>query len=295
MRIQKAIFSCSEPPAYSSYWNTQSRLYSEGLGIEPVCLLFGKKENTDMLEDYGTVIEREIQPGLPWALQMTLAKFEYTRNEPDTTWITGDMDLLPLSKAHFTSNLEEVPDNYYLCLNHDGISNPRIGCADGFTRLGSERHGKDGRFIGVDIPAHYHVARGAIFESLYFKNMTLLETVKMIVDSDRFGMGVMSDWDKKLKLGKDEYWYYWVAEENYTSFTLYNAIKAGLQTYRGFSYHNTNQRIFAWDKNKEDYIYSPDAVRAKNIVDAHCSQIRPYALQKDAFERIIRLSGLIEI
>jgi hypothetical protein len=41
MKIQKAIFSSSEE--YSDFWDTQLRVFKEALGIEPVCLLFGKK------------------------------------------------------------------------------------------------------------------------------------------------------------------------------------------------------------------------------------------------------------
>ena len=42
MKIDKVIFSTSDQ--YSPFWNIQSKIYKEALGIEPVCLLFGKKE-----------------------------------------------------------------------------------------------------------------------------------------------------------------------------------------------------------------------------------------------------------
>jgi hypothetical protein len=99
MKIQKAIFSVTEPPNYSSYWNIQSKLYKEGLGIEPVCLLFVKKSNTYMTEEYGKIIEMPIIEDIPWVIQMTMSKFYHTTTESETTWIIGDMDLLPLQKC----------------------------------------------------------------------------------------------------------------------------------------------------------------------------------------------------
>lgn len=291
MKIDKVIFSCSEPPAYSSYWNTQSRLYREGLGIEPICLLHGKKDKTDMREDFGRVIEMETIPGLPWAVQMVWSKFDFTRTEPETTWMIGDIDLLPLSSRHFTENIASVPDDWYLNLNAGGISIPRMGRPDGFLSCGSERHGKDGGFIGSDLPAHYHVSKGKNFERLYFAGKTFQQTVEHIVHSGRYGMGILNNYPVTEK-ENNPYWYYWVAEENYTSEVLWNAIKAGQINYHGFHYCNANERLWTWDKTRNDYVYDPGRVASRAIVDIHCCAVRPYALQAEALERIIALTGL---
>lgn len=290
MKIDKIVFSCSEPPAYSSFWNRQSWLWKTKLGIEPICLLYGKRSQTDMSEEHGRVIEMQTIEGLPWSFQMVWSKFDFTRSEPDTTWIIGDVDLLPLQRRHFTDRIVAIPDNAYACLNAAGISNPRIGMDDGFERLGSERHGKDGGFIGSDIPAHYHVAKGALFERLYFDGRTFEESVRELVESNRWGMGVLNNYgDEKRRT--DPYWYYWCGEENFTSYTLWNAMRAGEVAYYPVTYHNTIERILAWDKERADYRYDSALVRAGRVVDIHCCQARPYAVQAEALERIIALSG----
>ena len=69
MKIDKVIFSTSEE--YSKFWNIQSKIYKEVLDIEPICILYGEKKNTDMTEEYGKVIERDFDPTLPKVLQIT--------------------------------------------------------------------------------------------------------------------------------------------------------------------------------------------------------------------------------
>jgi hypothetical protein len=290
MTIQKIVFSCSEPPAYSSYWNMQSRLWRT-IGIEPVCLLYGKRANTDMTEDHGTVIEMPTLPDLPWSLQMVWSKFNHTRSEPDTTWVIGDIDLLPLQRKHFTDRIAGIPETDYACLNGAGISAPRIGMVDGFEKRGSERHGKDRGFIGADIPAHYHVAKGYQFERLYFAGRSFEESVRGIVESDRYGLGPMNDYPLEKRTA-EPYWWYWCAEEGYTSYTLWNAMRAGKVTYHSVTYNNTTERISGWDKHRNDYPYKPDDLRAGKIVDIHCHAMRPYATQAEQLERILELSGL---
>jgi len=294
MKIQKAIFSVSEPPAYSSYWNMQSQLYKEGLGIEPICLLFGKKANTDMSEEFGKVIEMETIVNLPWLVQMTWSKFDFTRTEPETTWIVGDIDLLPLNRSHFVDNISGVPDDYYLNLNSEAIALSRTGRSDGFLTIGSERHGKDGGFTGCDLPAHYHVAKGKFFEQLYFPGRSFYETVNHLVTSRRYGFGAIHyNWPEE-KRKNDPYNWYWCAEENYTSELLWNAIKSGRIKYKGFGYCNQSERINStWNTDRMDYDYNPLRVSDKKIVDIHCHAVRPYYRQAAALEKIIKLSGLL--
>ena len=292
MKIDKVIFSVSEPPAYSSYWNIQSKLYKKALGIEPICLLFGKKSNTDMSEEYGKVIEREIIPDLPWVPQMTWSKFDYCRHEPDTTWMVGDIDLLPLSKHHFTTNIAHISDDDYAHLNAAGISAPRVGITDGFLKLGSECHGKAGGFIGSDLPGHYHVAKGRTFQKLYGQGMTFEETVRHIVDSDRYGMGVMCNYGKECKQTQS-YWYYWLAEENYSSELLWNAIESKNIKYHGLTYHNELNRVWKWNKESQNYQYDPNLAKKGHYVDIHCCQVRPYGLQANALEQLLNYTGML--
>ena len=70
---------------------------SGGLGIEPICLLWGRKENTNMHEKYGKIREMEFIPYIPKVIQITWSKFHFVREEPETTWLIGDIDQIALT------------------------------------------------------------------------------------------------------------------------------------------------------------------------------------------------------
>jgi hypothetical protein len=288
VKIDKVLFSCSASADYSPFWNLQARIYKEHFNIEPVCLLYGRKADTAMEEKHGRIIEVEADPSLPWALQLVWSKFDFPLCEPETTWLIGDIDLLPLQTAHFVDKLAGLPDDAYVHLNSGGISQPRLGCMDGFVRIGSMRHIKDtGVNGGADLPGHYHVAKGKAF-SLLTQGRQFLDQIRHIVESDRYGMGVMGNWAKE-KRQSDSYWYYWCAEENYSSELIWNAIKAGQINFIPIYYNNTNgtDRINR-DAFTSDYAYSADKASNRHYVDIHCA--RPYARQHDQLARILKLA-----
>lgn len=298
MKIDKILFSCSEPPEYSQFWNVQSRAWSK-MGIEPVCLLYGKKANTDMSTDHGQIIEVEPYPDLPWSLQMTWQKFDMPRHEPDTTWIIGDIDLVPLQTHHFTTLIADIPDTAYVHLNAGGISQPRIGIHDGFLRDGSQRHAKDRGVCGggADLPGHYHVAKGHMF-NMYVRHMfstfaqgrSFQDQIRYLM-SGRYGMGPMDN-RPTSDAQSNPYWHFWCAEENFTSEVIFEAIRHGLD-FRPIYYNNNNatDRIHRDVWTGTDYVYDVGRAVARGYVDVHCA--RPFAKQADALNRLMGLTRMV--
>ena len=312
MKIQKIIFSCSE--AYSPFWNIQSKLWNS-MGVEPVCLLYsgpddwnraGSISKTDMSEDFGHVIEMSTIAGktasgngcedpsnnIPWNVQMNWSKFNHAASEPDVTWITGDIDLIPLQKAHFTTQLDNVPDTAYVHLNAGGISGPRLGIREGFSVYGSQRRGLDTGAPGADLPAHYHVAKGRMFER-YTKNLPFEDQVKILMNG-RYGLGPVGGSVPEDQRISNAYWYYWCAEENYTSYVLEGDIRRGSVDFRPFYYSTSNdtERIDRDTLDGNNYVYTPHHVSHGRIVDVHCH--RPYSVQERSLMELIRLSGLLQ-
>jgi hypothetical protein len=288
MKIDKVLFSCSPSPEYSPFWNVQARIFKTKLGIEPVCLLYGKKAETDMSEEHGKIIEVEADPSLPWSVQMTWAKFDYPTREPDTTWLIGDIDLVPLQRAHFTDRIADITSEAYIHLNAGGISQPRLGCMDGFLTHGSQRHVKDqGRNGGTDIPAHYHVAKGKNFNVLT-QGRPFLDQVRHIVETNRYGMGVMDNYGE-AKRAENPYWYYWCGEENYSSELILNAIRNGSLAFVPIYYNNNNgaDRVNR-DEFRGDYTYDHAKCAAQGYVDVHCA--RPYSKQHEQLARMLKLA-----
>tara|TARA_R110000824_G_scaffold394652_1_gene594631 strand:+ start:457 stop:1359 length:903 start_codon:yes stop_codon:yes gene_type:complete len=291
MKIDKVIFSTSEE--YSKFWNIQSKIYKEVLDIEPICILYGEKKNTDMTEEYGKVIERDFDPTLPKVLQITWSKFDFTKSEPDTVWMIGDIDMIPLHKEYFTSNIGSAPEDAYLHLNYSAISVVRRGILDGFMKEGPAvlrriRHGCHDS--GADLPAHYHISKGSNFNKVYELDRSFNEQISHIVDSGIYGHGAhcQPPWPKP---SQDELMnfesFYWLAEENYSSVMLYNACVANTIQFIGYHYDNRVNRIdrSVWSEEKNDYVYDINLLKQKQIVDLHCH--RPFDEQKDQMYRII--------
>lgn len=293
MKIDKVLFASSEPEEYSSFWNKQSEIFSK-MGIEPVCLLFGKRSNTNMTEEFGQVIEMETLPDLPWSVQLVWSKFDYPTREPETTWLIGDIDLVPLQRAHFTTKIATVSDEAFVHLNAGGISQPRIGAMDDFLKQGPERIRKDqGKHGGSDLPGHYHVAKGKHFR-IFAQDRSFFDQVKHIVSSMRYGLGPMGS-KPPAEAKSNPYWHYWCAEENYTSELLWHEIQAGRIQFVPFYYSNNhNQERLQrdnWKETDKSYHWDRKLVAAQKIVDIHCC--RPYKRQQEDLERIIDVSGVL--
>ena len=157
MKIDKVIFSSSEE--YSCWWNVQSKVWKTFLNIDPVLLLYGSKKKHNLSEEYGQIIECKYEEPPTSSIfgdlrsfnmrQLIFNKWYYTQNEPETTWLVGDIDLLPLQKNHFIKNISEIPDDYHVHL-----------CSNRLPR----------RLTG-----HYHVAKGKTFSAILELQRSLVE------------------------------------------------------------------------------------------------------------------------
>jgi len=287
MKIDKVIFSTSVE--YSSFWNIQSQVFKEALGIEPVCLLYGKKSDTNMHEKYGEVIEREFDENLPKVIQITWSKYDFPKTEEETTWMLGDIDMIPLNKQYFTDNISEFEENSYLHLNFAGISKPRRGTLDAFLQEGSQAHARaaGSKTTGADLAGHYHVSKGKNFVRCFDLDRPFNEQVSFITESHKYGLGPADGGHSDID------WYYWCAEESYSSERIFDMIREKKLHFNGVCYDNSRQRVdrSVWDESIMDYRYSPDLLRQKQIVDIHCE--RPYEKQEEAMMRVIELSGIL--
>lgn len=298
MKIDKIIFSSTEP--YSDYWNLQAEVWSN-MGIEPVLLLWGKKENTKATEKHGRIVEMEFSPDAIKSLQMTLSKFYYTQTEPETTWLTGDIDLCPLQRKWFTESIKEIPDDYYAHLSASAMTENNISW---HTHGGSVGGGRD-------LVAYFHAAKGRVFNDAYkFDGISLTDYVNKIVATGKYGRQIPEEC--KMMTPKDiatfvgslsnnhTYQPYWCADENYTSDILWEAAKKGLVNWRGASYvlfdwknpdqSNRIDRYF-WRDGKYQYV---DLARLRNneYIDMHCSV--PFSPQENDLTNILHLAGMIK-
>lgn len=287
MKIDKIIFTCSEQ--FSPFWNLQSRIWKTKMGIEPVLLLFGKKTNTNVSEEHGKVIEVETDPSIPAILQVTMSKFIFPSIEPDTTWMIGDIDMLPLQTDYFTKRIEVLAssDNAYAHLNFCGISqsmgvDPRL-----FFQKGGQTTG------GVNLPGHYHIAKGKIFGGLFSQTRTIVDVVRSMVESKKYGMFDPAV-QKYIGLDPTIHGSHWCAEEDYTSEILAQKANSKEIDFQGLCYDNRGERIdrAGWNPKTKTYSFTPGLLIDHKYVDIHCH--RPFHEQEMALTNILKMAGMID-
>lgn len=279
MKIDKVIFTSSEE--YSGYWNLNSRVCKEYLGIEPVCFLFGEKKNTNMTDKYGEIIEKTFDPTLPKLLQITWYKFYHTMSEPNTTWMIGDIDLIALQTKLFTDDIRQLPDDHYVHLNSTCIAQMTGKSNDAWKTIGGNIRG------GADLTGHYHVAKGSTFQKCLKFRPTFEEDVAYITNSQRYGLGIVQPgWTN------DPEKIYWCAEENYSSDTLFDTIiQQNTAPFTGLEYDIVRDTIDRGCMINNHYLYDLEKLKSHEYINIHCS--RNYQAQEESLLNILKLSDII--
>ena len=223
MKIDKVIFSTSE--RFSVFWNMQARAWTK-LGIHPVCLLFGKIANTDIdHRNGGTVIEVPFQPGIPEILQIVWSKFYWPKHEPETTWLIGDIDLLPLGSRWFTDNIAEIPDDCYVHLDADGIT--QLSRSKSWVNMDPNNPGMPDRGCGDNLPGHYHCATGKLLEHALDLTGTFTDQLRGIMESPKNDRGFREE--------DPEHHEWWCCEELRSSRAIRPKVNNRSLKFKGFS------------------------------------------------------------
>jgi len=304
VKIDKAVFAASTE--FSVCWNLVSKLYRVKLGIEPVCLLFG--QNPGLSTEYGSVIEMPVKPQWPALVQITWSKFYHVLSEPETTWMVGDIDLMPLQQDWFVKKLEAVPDDHYVHLDADGITQ-LSGTPYTWTGRGELHQGNMPTTVQheTNLPGHYHVGKGATFQRLRTASTTFDDEVQHIV-SHHYGSTRSfraSDPIEQCNL--------WCAEEKRSTELVREAIRQNRIRFTGFSMrHGIGQsngdRIDrstlrdesdgiedtdAWraEHSVKDYAYDLGRLQRGEYVDLHCA--RPFTFFMPQTLNVLAQAGIL--
>jgi len=103
MNNVKVIMSCNENPYYLDFWPLVSKVWKERIGITPV-LVFVGDDKQEIDETFGEVVKINPIEGVPIHTQAQFARLWYPIKEPDTLWVTSDIDMFPVSKSYWKEN-----------------------------------------------------------------------------------------------------------------------------------------------------------------------------------------------
>ena len=277
MKIDKIIFSTSE--RFSVFWNINSKIWNS-FGVEPVCLLFGDRKNTDMTEEFGEIIEMPILENIPLIIQITWSKFYWPIYEPEKTYMIGDIDLLPLQYKYFYNNILDLPDDNYVHLDCDAIAQ-LAGHGRSWIGATSSNLLPDWGHE-TNLPAHYHCAKGKIFKEALEQNGTFEQELIHIVDSKLYNN--TRAYRESDPIDQHDLW---CSEEHRSTKAIRRSIKNNKIKFTGFSLKNGIKAHFdghenvdtidksMYDENTKNYLYDHDRLVSQKYVDLHC--IRPFS------------------
>ena len=156
MKIQYALMSCNANPHYTAYWPTVAAAWLK-LGITPVCLFIPDDPATKLPAAPTGSIVHTIPPlkNMHIIQQACMLRFWASWLYPNATVVTSDMDVVPLSRHFFHTQLAAYPDHTYLHLKPDigehvftNVSN----IPESSTQINNMRY----------LQAWFHVAKGKV-------------------------------------------------------------------------------------------------------------------------------------
>jgi hypothetical protein len=103
---------------YSDFWSVVKNLWSNLVGIKPILV---KISDTDeIIEDDECIIHniKRIN-GIKTGLQSQIARMSVTKYYKDSVCLTSDIDMLPLSKSYFTSDIENLNNDSMVIFSSD--------------------------------------------------------------------------------------------------------------------------------------------------------------------------------
>ena len=121
MKIDKVILSCNCDPFYLDFWPSVSKVWKQKFNITPVLYLIHDNSTVTVSETYGQVIYAKPLDGVPMHIQSQCVRYWFPVTELDTTWITSDIDMFPMSRKYFVDSIASVPDDKYVHLNANKI------------------------------------------------------------------------------------------------------------------------------------------------------------------------------
>jgi hypothetical protein len=250
MKIQKVIHACDDKEFYYDFWPIVSKIWKLKFNIEPVLLYFGTKNPST---EYGTVVHMEILPDIPVNTQCQLSRYWIPVTEPDTIWMTSDIDMLPISRQYFIDNINHISNDKFVALNSD----PRE------------------KYPNLLYSCCYNVAQGKTFTDL----LGILPSWK-----DFMSTGFWKENTHNYKPdGLSDALPHWGADEMWSSKKInqYHDQNRIIRLHRDCGRHRCN-RI-----DRLEWNWSDDKVKNEYYYDCH--SIRPYKTHKESIDRLVNL------
>jgi hypothetical protein len=242
----KVILSCDDNPYYLDFWPLVSWVWREKMGIEPVLAHVGERRPT---EEYGQVHTIPVDQTIPIHTQAQLSRMWYTHTEPETTWITGDIDMFPMSRIYWQLAIDSFGECDWTNLNSN-----------------------------VDyFPICYNIAKGKVFTDILEIESSFSDYCRKVSDSVEENFEHLPDnWHNDDLLSK------WTIDEIYSSRKICEFRDSGGKVCQPVPMMRLNRRI-----DRVNWFYNKDMVKAGEYIDCH--SLRPYTSYTKEIDELLEL------
>lgn len=273
MKPEIVTFSCNSSAMYYEFWNPISKFWKTKFGIHPVLVYCGNMD-LDLSEEYGTVYRLPPVDGVADYLCATWARFWITREYPNSICLTGDIDMIPLSRQFIDSRVSECEDDVYVHINGDAYAS---GDFDYWKRPYNT------------LIAHDHMAKGSVFDKVYGFESTFDSEMKKYSSVDYSdkprecieGRGYAYHPEQHLRHASADVGGKWCHDELYSTDKLRQYFWSGGKVRCDFSIPR-NRRL-----DRSYWRYFPQDVTDGKYLDSHL--LRPYSQYKNHIDFLMNL------
>jgi hypothetical protein len=254
MKVDNVIVSSTCDSYYLDFWPIVSRIWKVKFNYNPVLFLVHSDKSVKVSEEYGKVIYFEPIRDIPLHIQAQCSRYWLPVTDLNATWMTSDIDMLPISKQYFIDNLRHIPDDKFVNMNARGV--------------------------GI-FPCCYNVAKGSTFKEIldlpdsyeeYLKQTRWWEFKKDHTHSPQNSGFELYHW------GIDEYYPNRKMEQYPYKERFVLTGRNGSPARDTCPLRVDRQRYDVWDEN---------GVRTERYLDAH--SLRPYHIHKEKIDRLVSL------
>lgn len=257
MKIDKVIFTIDDNPHYFGFWSSISKHYKLRMNMIPKLFILGNDIDISKYDTtYGEIEVVQPLEDIPTIIQSLMAKFYFTKTEPNTTWMIGDLDLYPLQQHHFKETIENIDDDKYIHLN------PYAYTIDWRNR-----------FEGL--AGYFHVAKGSVFIDELKLHRSFEEIINEIYRSNKYGIKFYNLGARPESKQASKDWGWFCCEEMYTGELLRNSDKL-----IEIPPKNRYTRL-----DRSFMVYNLNDIKLGRYIDFHAP--RPYEEHSNIIESII--------
>jgi hypothetical protein len=157
MIIDYVVVSTDNNPFYDGYWELAKKTWKQVVGVKTILVDICDENYHKIYDNYEIIGYKKVE-SIPTSFQSQVSRLFVTKTYPNKSFLTSDLDMIPLSKSYFIDNADKIDDNSILIYTSDAYG-----------------HNNQIRF-----PICYNLAKGYVYDEILNLNCSFSEFVQRI-------------------------------------------------------------------------------------------------------------------